>query len=119
MVAILADVTIEGARTSLAALSLTPHTMAPVAELPVLEIVSSVHMICDFTQPATPSPGPDFSGIWNRVGNLWLDPIPGDDRGKPVSRLKVDRPGADGIWAGDFNNPILQPWAREVVKKNA
>lgn len=65
------------------------------------------------------TPGPDFSGIWNRVGNLRLDPIPDDDRGKPVSRLKIDRPGADGIWAGDFNNPILQPWAREVVKKNA
>ena len=62
---------------------------------------------------------PDFSGFWNRVGNLWLDPILDDDGGKPVSRLKVDRPGADDIWAGDFNNPMLQPWAREIVKKNA
>jgi hypothetical protein len=62
---------------------------------------------------------PDFSGFWNRVGNLWLDPIPGVGGGKAVSRLKVDRPGADDIWAGDFNNPILQPWAREIVKKNA
>jgi hypothetical protein len=62
---------------------------------------------------------PDFSGFWNRVGHLWLDPIPDDDGGKPVSRLQVDRPGADDIWAGDFNNPILQPWAREIVKKNA
>jgi len=62
---------------------------------------------------------PDFSGFWVRVGNLWFDPILDDDGGKPVSRLKVDRPGADDIWAGDFNNPILQPWAREVVKKNA
>ncbi len=42
--AILEDVTIKGAWTSLAALSL-----APVAELPVLEIVSSVHMVCDLT----------------------------------------------------------------------
>jgi hypothetical protein len=62
---------------------------------------------------------PDFSGFWNRVGHLWLDPIPDDDGGKPVNRLKVDAPGADDIWAGDFNNPILQPWAREIVKKNA
>ena len=63
--------------------------------------------------------GPDLSGFWNRVGHLWLDPILDDDGGKPISRLKVDRPGADDIWAGDFNNPILQPWAREIVKKNA
>ena len=35
--------------TSLAALSLTPHALAAVAELPVLEIVSSVHMVCDLT----------------------------------------------------------------------
>ena len=37
--AILEDVTIKGASTSLTALSLTPHALAPVAELPMLEIV--------------------------------------------------------------------------------
>jgi acetoacetate decarboxylase len=47
--AILEDVTIKSASTSLTALSLTPHALALVAELPVLEIVSSVHMICDLT----------------------------------------------------------------------
>ena len=26
-----------------------PHALAPVAELPVLEVVSSLHMICDLT----------------------------------------------------------------------
>jgi hypothetical protein len=54
--------------------------------------------------------GPDLSGLWNRVGNLWLDPILDDDGGKPVSRLKVDRPGAEDIWAGDFNNPTTAYW---------
>ena len=39
----------KGAWTGPAALSLTPHALAPVAELPVLEIVSAVHMICDLT----------------------------------------------------------------------
>ncbi len=71
------------------------------------------------TSTTAATAAPDFSGLWNRVGNLWLDPIPDDDGGKAVSRLKVDRPGADDIWAGDFNNPILQPWAREIVKRNA
>jgi len=63
---------------------------------------------------------PDFSGFWHRVGNLWFDPVlDDDDAGKPVSRLRVNRRNADDIWAGDFNNPMLQPWAREIVKKNA
>ena len=47
--AISEDVTIKGASTSLAALSLTPHALAPVVELPMLEIVSPVHMVCDLT----------------------------------------------------------------------
>src|SRR5215475_430151 len=45
----LEDVTLKGAWTGPAALSLTPHALAPVAELPVLEIVSAVHLICDLT----------------------------------------------------------------------
>jgi acetoacetate decarboxylase len=45
----LEDVTLKGAWSGPAALSLTPHALAPVAELPVLEIVSAVHLICDLT----------------------------------------------------------------------
>jgi acetoacetate decarboxylase len=45
----LEDVTLKGAWTGPAALSLTPHALAPVAELPVLEIVSCVHLVCDLT----------------------------------------------------------------------
>jgi acetoacetate decarboxylase len=45
----LEDVTLKGAWTGPAALSLMPHALAPVAELPVLEVVSSIHMICDLT----------------------------------------------------------------------
>jgi acetoacetate decarboxylase len=45
----LEDVTLKGAWTGPAALSLVPHALAPVAELPVLEIVSSIHLICDLT----------------------------------------------------------------------
>jgi acetoacetate decarboxylase len=45
----LEDVTLKGAWTGPAALALTPHALAPVAELPVLEVISSLHMICDLT----------------------------------------------------------------------
>ena len=63
---------------------------------------------------------PDFSGFWNRVGDLWFDPDLDDyTAGKPVTRLKLNRPDAEDVWAGDADNPVLQPWAREVVKRNA
>ena len=68
---------------------------------------------------AAPAPQvPDFSCVYLRVGNLWFDPIL-EEAAQPVQRLDVDHPNADDIWAGDSTNPILQPWAREIVKRNA
>src|SRR6266566_3654458 len=43
------DVTIKGAWTGPAALHLSAHALAPVAELPVLEIVSATHILADLT----------------------------------------------------------------------
>jgi len=45
----LEDVTVKGAWTGPGALSLNPHALAPVAELPVLEVISSVHILADLT----------------------------------------------------------------------
>src|SRR6267142_850288 len=45
----LEDITIKGAWTGPGALSLSPHAMAPVADLPVLEILSTVHIVSDLT----------------------------------------------------------------------
>ncbi len=45
----LQDVALKGAWTGPGALSLMPHALAPVAELPVLEVLSSVHFIADLT----------------------------------------------------------------------
>jgi acetoacetate decarboxylase len=45
----LEDVAIKGAWTGPAALHLSPHALAPVAELPVLEIVSAIHILGDLT----------------------------------------------------------------------
>jgi len=73
--------------------------------------------------PVAPGPSqatvPDFSGFFVRVGNLWFDPLLDDNEGKPIERIESNSPDAENIYAGDFNNPILQPWAREIVKNNA
>jgi acetoacetate decarboxylase len=45
----LEDIKIKGAWTGPAALSLTPHALAPVAELTVLEVISAVHILTDLT----------------------------------------------------------------------
>ncbi len=45
----LGDITLKGAWTGPAALDLAVHALAPVAELPVLEVVSGVHLIADLT----------------------------------------------------------------------
>jgi acetoacetate decarboxylase len=43
------DVTLHGAWAGPAALELHPHALAPVADLPVLEVVSALHFIADMT----------------------------------------------------------------------
>lgn len=45
----LQDVELKGAWTGPAALNLMHHALAPVAELPVLEIVSASHIVADLT----------------------------------------------------------------------
>jgi len=45
----LEEIDLKGAWTGPAALSLMPHALAPVAELPVLEVVSAVHILADIT----------------------------------------------------------------------
>ncbi|MBR0657504.1 acetoacetate decarboxylase [Plastoroseomonas arctica] len=45
----LSDVVVHGGWTGPAALALAPHALAPVADLPVLEVVSATHVIADLT----------------------------------------------------------------------
>jgi acetoacetate decarboxylase len=45
----LEDIRMKGAWTGPAALHLSPHALAPVAELPVLEVVSATHILADLT----------------------------------------------------------------------
>ena len=60
---------------------------------------------------------PVFSGVWVRTGEPMFEAISGV--GKPVARLLVDSKDAEEIMAGDWANPVLLPWVRDVVKKNA
>jgi acetoacetate decarboxylase len=43
------DVVVKGAWTGPASLELHPHCFAPVARLPVLEVLSAVHILCDLS----------------------------------------------------------------------
>lgn len=45
----LEDIVLKGAWTGPGALSLSPHALAPIADLPVLEVISAVHVLCDLT----------------------------------------------------------------------
>jgi acetoacetate decarboxylase len=45
----LEDINLKGAWTGPSALTLASHALAPLNELPVLEIVSCTHLICDVT----------------------------------------------------------------------
>jgi acetoacetate decarboxylase len=45
----LEDVTLKGAWTGPGAIALYSHALAPIAELPVLEVVSAVHIMADLT----------------------------------------------------------------------
>jgi len=45
----LEDITVKGAWTGPAGLELFDHALAPVAELPVLEVVSATHILADLT----------------------------------------------------------------------
>ena len=45
----LQDIHVKGAWTGPAALELHPHALAPVADLPILEVLSATHLIADLT----------------------------------------------------------------------
>jgi acetoacetate decarboxylase len=45
----LEDVTVKGAWTGPAALQLAPHALAPIADLPVLEVLGAKHLVADLT----------------------------------------------------------------------
>jgi hypothetical protein len=61
---------------------------------------------------------PDFSGIWRHGSLPWFVP-PASGPGPVTNRSRRRDTGVSnyGQLVGDYTNPILQPWAAEVVKK--
>ena len=77
---------------------------------------------------------PDFSRVWTHPAFPWFEPpVSGPGPITNLSRWAEQRPAGTGGSAalppskvgisnydqlvGDYNSPILQPWAAEVVKK--
>jgi hypothetical protein len=66
---------------------------------------------------------PDFSGFWTRAGDnaSTFEPAP---EGPSAITTAVEHHGhgddaASNAWIADYTNPILQPWTRAALKKNA
>ena len=68
--------------------------------------------------PQSVASTPDFSGIW-RHGNLpwFIPPASGPGPVTNLSREKGTGVSDYGSLVGDYKNPILQPWAADVVKR--
>jgi hypothetical protein len=59
---------------------------------------------------------PDFSGVWRHGSLPWLIP-PASGPGPVMNTVRRDGVSDYGMLVGDYTNPILQPWAADVVKK--
>ena len=71
-----------------------------------------------FTQEASQGIAsiPDFSGVWSHPALSWFEPLPSGPRPVTNRSRKNSVSNYDEL-VGDYTNPILQPWAAEVVKK--
>jgi hypothetical protein len=59
---------------------------------------------------------PDFSGVWSHPALPWFEPLASGPRPVTNRSRKNGVSNYDQL-VGDYTNPILQPWAAEVVKK--
>jgi hypothetical protein len=59
----------------------------------------------------SPSAIPDLSGVWGRNTIDYTAPATGKGPLKNIS-------GSRNVMVGDYNDPMLKPWAAEIVKRN-
>jgi hypothetical protein len=91
-------------------------TMVAAAGAAVAQLASPAVGQADTTKRAAPSP--DFSGIWRHGSLPWFVP-PASGPGPVTNKTRRRDNGVSdyGQLVGDYGNPILQPWAAEVVRK--
>jgi len=94
---------------------------------PALKWIAGAVLLCAAAAPLyalaqkSGAGAPDLTGLWARQavrGEVTFLPVPGDKEGQPIERVWIDGPDVEEIVAANYDNPILQPWAREIVKKN-
>jgi hypothetical protein len=106
-------------------------TMSVAATLALAQTAMSAAGPAGSTQGAASIP--DLSRVWNHPALPWFEPPAsgpgpvtnrsrGDQRPAGASGSPASVPRADGVsnydqLVGDYTNPILQPWAADVVKK--
>jgi len=80
-------------------------------------IVLALAAVACFSTASSAQQHPDISGLWTRGGaaNTLFRPPPSGTG--PVMTIRL--PGQNNVprQAGDYNSPILQPWAKEVVRR--
>ena len=92
----LEDVTVKGAWTGPAALQLSPHALAPVADLPVLEVLSAKHLVADLTL-----------GLGTVVHDYLAD------SSSDLSRHRADRPNSSSWRGSEALNAVICCEGRE------
>ena len=67
-------------------------------------------------EPQSATSVPNLSGVWRRGGLPWYEP-PALGPGPVTNTSRRNGVSNYDQLVGDYTNPILQPWAAEVVKK--
>jgi hypothetical protein len=82
-------------------------------------VVMLAAMMATRSLAAASSPIPDFAGIWWHPSLPGPEPLASGPTGlKNLIRRKEDGASDYNELVGDYANPILQPWAAEIVKKD-
>jgi hypothetical protein len=88
-----------------------------------LATMAAMPAMAQATSPARPAGSeinsaavPDFSGVWSHPALPWFEPLASGPRPVTNTSRKNGVSNYDQL-VGDYTNPILQPWAADVVKK--
>jgi hypothetical protein len=92
-----------------------PIVTLAVATLALGQTLAPAAALAEGAAPAAKSI-PDFAGVWSHPALPWFEPLPSGPRPVTNRSRKNGASNYDQL-VGDYTNPILQPWAAEIVKK--